>query len=234
MPVQEHGTWGRMQSRRLRTADGFAVCATLVDLCILTSIKERECDPAVLLSAGLYLKKAQPLLLQNATWAMALPLVGREVLLPIPPLVVCRPNTQTQKWTKRVTSRERRILCEHSTSQIGLKGQTMTTSEPFDFAKYRRPQFEGPIHELAESDGGTQNLGELLGRVSKNSTGEIDNLIGEFEHLRGKLQTDGKRIQREIEEYNSLSQQVMQLTKVISESMEKVRASVDRPTTIPR
>ena len=70
----------------------------------------------------------------------------------------------------------------------------MTTSEPFDFAKYRRPQSEGPIHEPAESDGGTQNLGELLGRVSKNSTGEIDSLIGEFEHLREKLQTDGKRI----------------------------------------
>ena len=35
-----------------------------------------------------------------------------------------------------------------------------------------------------------------------------------------------RRIQREIEEYNTLSQQVMQLTKVISESMEKVRAAV--------
>ena len=37
---------------------------------------------------------------------------------------------------------------------------------------------------------------------------------------------DGERIQREIEEYNTLSQQVMQLTKVISESMEKDRAAV--------
>jgi hypothetical protein len=47
----------------------------------------------------------------------------------------------------------------------------------------------------------------------------------------GKLQTDGERIQREIEEYKALSQQVMQFTKTISESVEKVRASVDRPTT---
>jgi hypothetical protein len=31
-----------------------------------------------------------------------------------------------------------------------------------------------------------------------------------------------------LEEYNTLSQQVMQLTKVISESMEKVRATVQR------
>ena len=84
----------------------------------------------------------------------------------------------------------------------------------------------------AESDDGempAENLSDLLDRVSKNSTGEIDSLIGEFERLRGKLQTDGERIKREIEEYRALSQQVMQLTKTISESVEKVRASADRP-----
>jgi hypothetical protein len=40
-----------------------------------------------------------------------------------------------------------------------------------------------------------------------------------------------ERIQRDIEEYTALSQQVMQMTKTISESVEKVRASADRPTT---
>ena len=108
----------------------------------------------------------------------------------------------------------------------------MATSEPFEFAKYRRPQFERPLSRarVAESDGDQmppENLSDLLGRVSENSTGEIDSLIGEFERLRGKLQTDGERIQREIEEYTVLSQQVMQLTEAISESVEKVRASVD-------
>src|SRR5215469_5071989 len=110
-----------------------------------------------------------------------------------------------------------------------------TASEPLDFAKYKRPQFEGSMHKLtrtpaAESDDGempAENLSDLLGQVSKNSTDEIDSLIGEFQRLRGKLQTDGERIQREIEEYRALSQQVMQLTNTISESVEKVRASVD-------
>ncbi|MGA7233473.1 MAG: hypothetical protein WBX95_21395, partial [Xanthobacteraceae bacterium] len=89
----------------------------------------------------------------------------------------------------------------------------MTASRPFDFANYKRPQFEGPIHKrsrAAESDDGPENLSDLLGRVSENSTGEVDSLIGEFERLRGTLQTDGERIQREIEQYNALSQQVMQ------------------------
>ena len=105
----------------------------------------------------------------------------------------------------------------------------MTNSEPFDFSKYRRPQFEEPLRRAAESNDDqmpTENLSDLLGRVSKNSTGEI---VGEFGRLRGKLQTDSERLQREIEEYAALSQQVMQLTKTISESAEKVRASVDRP-----
>jgi methyl-accepting chemotaxis protein len=109
----------------------------------------------------------------------------------------------------------------------------MTDSGPLDFAKYKRPQFEGPMHKLtrapaAESDDGempAENLSDLLDRVSKNSMGEIDSLIGELERLRGKLRTDGERIKREIEEYRALSQQVMQLTKTISESVEKVRAS---------
>jgi hypothetical protein len=74
----------------------------------------------------------------------------------------------------------------------------------------------------------TESLSDLLGRVSENSTAQIDNLVGKFERLRGKLQTDGERIQREVEEYKTVSQQVMELTKTISGSVEKVRASVDR------
>jgi hypothetical protein len=80
----------------------------------------------------------------------------------------------------------------------------------------RRPQFQAPIYKLpgaraAESEDDqmpTKNLSELLGQVSKNSTGEIDSLIGEFGRLPGTLQTDGERIQHEIEEYAALSQQV--------------------------
>ena len=69
----------------------------------------------------------------------------------------------------------------------------MATSEPFEFAKYRRPQFEGPLSRAraAESDDEQmppENLGDLLDQVSKDSTVGIDSLIGELERLRGKLQ----------------------------------------------
>src|SRR6516225_2402513 len=111
---------------------------------------------------------------------------------------------------------------------VGARGQTMTTI-------HRRPQFQAPIYNLpsarvAEREDEqmpTENLSELLGRVSENSTSQIDDLVGDFGRLREKLRTDAERIQREIEEYSRLSEQVMQLTKTISESAEKVRASVD-------
>lgn len=91
---------------------------------------------------------------------------------------------------------------------------------------YRRPHFQGSIENPprdADWKIPAEGLSEMLGRVSENSMGEIDNLVGEFQRLREKLRIDGERIRREIEEYNELSQMVMQLTKTISQSVEKVR-----------
>ena len=65
-------------------------------------------------------------------------------------------------------------------------------------------------------------LGNLLHQVSKTSMDEIDNLISELQTLRRKLQTDGDRIQRDIAKYAELSQQVMQLTTIISDSVKKL------------
>jgi len=107
-------------------------------------------------------------------------------------------------------------------------------SGPFEFAKYKRPHFEdrsstsdrAAVRDTAEMR--TEDLGDLLGQVSESSTTQIDNLVGDFGRLREKLRVDGERIQREIEEYKVLSEQVMQLTRTVSESVEKVRASVNQ------
>ncbi|HYP09952.1 MAG TPA: hypothetical protein VEQ86_00545, partial [Xanthobacteraceae bacterium] len=80
----------------------------------------------------------------------------------------------------------------------------------------------GPVSlQLAAetNDGAAGNLGELLDQVSKTSVGEVDGLIGELRQLRGKLEADGVRIKRDIQEYETLSQQVMQLTNIISDSV---------------
>ena len=67
-------------------------------------------------------------------------------------------------------------------------------------------------------------------RVSGESTREIDYLIDGLKGLRKKLDDDGQRVQREIAEYSSLSQSVIQLTKIISEGMTHVKAVPDAPT----
>jgi hypothetical protein len=61
----------------------------------------------------------------------------------------------------------------------------------------------------------------LLGKASETSAREIDNLIDELHALRGRLQNDS-RIQRDIAKYAALSEQVMQITKIISDSVKKL------------
>jgi hypothetical protein len=76
--------------------------------------------------------------------------------------------------------------------------------------------------DTANSEATTNSLSALLRRVSGTSTREIDTLIGELRDLREKLRDDGDRIHREIVEYAALSQQVMQLSKIISESVKRL------------
>jgi hypothetical protein len=85
-----------------------------------------------------------------------------------------------------------------------------------------------PSFREADSDDGNmsaENLGTLLRQVSKTSLDDIENLIRELQTLRRKLQTDGDRIQRDIAEHGSLSQQVLQLTKIIFETVKKLPTS---------
>jgi flagellin-like hook-associated protein FlgL len=94
---------------------------------------------------------------------------------------------------------------------------------------YRRPQFDGSIQNPPRDADGkipAEKLSEMLGQVSENSVGEIDNLVDDFQRLRAKLGADGERIQREIEGYTALSKQVTQLTQIIYESMGKIRGAV--------
>jgi hypothetical protein len=111
---------------------------------------------------------------------------------------------------------------------VSPRGSTETgKSEPVDV--------EGNIRELVrrdsaairqaagDSEAAANNLSTLMRRVCGTSTREIDNLISELKILREKLQADGSRVQRDIEEYAALNQSVIQLTKIISDGMTHVR-----------
>jgi hypothetical protein len=91
----------------------------------------------------------------------------------------------------------------------------------------------GPVSlHLAESNDGEKSsgsIGDLLDQVSKKSAGEVDSLIGELRRLSGKLHADGARIKHDIEQYETLSQQVMQLTKIISDSVATISNNRTQP-----
>jgi hypothetical protein len=123
---------------------------------------------------------------------------------------------------------------------MNLTGAIMNIARQLGSAKIDRfaGDAEGNIRELRDSTAPQQsenNHGEmsandlamLLGRVSGTSTREIDNLIGELQTLRKKLQTDSNRLQRDIADYASLSQSVMQLTKIVSDSVKKLPDAPD-------
>jgi ABC-type transporter Mla subunit MlaD len=76
--------------------------------------------------------------------------------------------------------------------------------------------------ENKDDETSANSLDTLLGRVSEASTREIENLIDGLQTLRNKLQADGGRIRRDIMEYAGLSQQVMQVTTMISDNVKKL------------
>src|SRR5262249_17509187 len=93
----------------------------------------------------------------------------------------------------------------------------MTTSE--------LPLGPTSLHLVAQSNDDREKsagLGDLLEQISKNSVGEVDGLIGELRQLREKLQADGARLKHDIQEHEALSQQVIQLTKIISDSVASI------------
>jgi hypothetical protein len=71
------------------------------------------------------------------------------------------------------------------------------------------------------------NLDTLLGRVSEASTREIDNLMGGLHGVRNKLQSDRNRIQGDIVKYTELSQGILQLATIVSDSVKKLPGASD-------
>jgi hypothetical protein len=59
-------------------------------------------------------------------------------------------------------------------------------------------------------------------RLSDASMREIDQLMNQLQKLRTQLRTTGDRIQKDIAAYAELSQQTMQLTSIIVDSVTKL------------
>ena len=76
--------------------------------------------------------------------------------------------------------------------------------------------------DIAGDEIAVNSVAPFLRRVSEASRREIKHLVDALQTLDKKLQTDGDRIQRDIEEHTELSAHVLQLTTIVSESVNSL------------
>ena len=76
--------------------------------------------------------------------------------------------------------------------------------------------------ERGDLKASAEELAALMRRLSGASMREIDQLINQLQKLRTQLGTTGDRIQKDIAEYAEMSQQTMQLTSIIVDSVTKL------------
>jgi len=118
----------------------------------------------------------------------------------------------------------------------------MSVLKPRGLSRSDKPaEVEGSIRELVRRNSNTvrrasynseeasRELASLVNRISGDSTREVDHLINGLSHLRQKLDDEATRIQREIVDFASLSQSVMQLTKIVTDGMTRVADVPDAP-----
>jgi len=87
---------------------------------------------------------------------------------------------------------------------------------------------------LLRPDDKGEQASSLMDRVTLESTLEIDRLIDDLQRLRSKLEVEGNRVRRDIADHSTLSQSVIQLTKIVSDSMAQVKMVSDAPSTDTR
>ena len=107
----------------------------------------------------------------------------------------------------------------YSAPQAVLGANEPSTSNRADF---QIEQSGSPAGESSNGAMSGEHLGNLLRQLTRTSLSEVDSLISELQTLRRKLQADGDRIERDIASYAELSQQVMQLTTIISDSVKNL------------
>jgi hypothetical protein len=120
------------------------------------------------------------------------------------------PKTALHREASNMSSQQSRERA-HVNEAVGVFSKLEGEIRELVTAAPRSPQ--GNDNELAAS-----NVSLLLRRVSVTSVQEIENLIAELQILRGKLENEAARVQREIVGYAVLIQNAKQSMRTISES----------------
>ena len=102
-------------------------------------------------------------------------------------------------------------------------------------------EVEGEIRELVrrdvvtdlmrqpenENEMAASSINSMLQRATATSTQEIDTLITEMETLRETLHSEATRVQREVFQYATLTQEALQSSKIIADSLTQLKKAPD-------
>ena len=86
----------------------------------------------------------------------------------------------------------------------------------------------------SEGEGQSVELASMISQISFRSIQEIDHLISGLQGIRQKLDDDGDRIQRQIGQYVSFSQSIVDLTKIVSDGMTAINTMTPEVIELPK
>jgi hypothetical protein len=92
----------------------------------------------------------------------------------------------------------------------------------------------GSASASTESEERNVELASQISQISFRSVQEIDHLIDGLQGIRQKLDDDGDRIQREIGQYVSFSQSIIDLTKIVSDGMTAIKTMAPDVIELPK
>jgi ABC-type transporter Mla subunit MlaD len=75
-----------------------------------------------------------------------------------------------------------------------------------------------------ETEDASVEVSSLVSQISGQSVREIDHLIEGLQGVRKRLDDEGGRIQRDIGQYATFSQSIIELTKIVSDGMTLIKA----------
>jgi hypothetical protein len=92
----------------------------------------------------------------------------------------------------------------------------------------------GSAEVSTESEERNAELASQISQISYKSIQEIDHLIDGLQRMRQKLDDGGDRIQRQIGQYVSFSQSIVELTKIVSDGMTAIRTMDPEVVELPK
>ena len=98
----------------------------------------------------------------------------------------------------------------------------------------RGKKANGSAEVSTESEERNVELASQISQISFKSIQEIDHLIDGLQGIRQKLDDDGDRIQRQIKQYVSFSQSIVDLTKIVSDGMTAIKTMVPEVIELPK